>query len=224
MRTFLVLLTLCAFAPPAIAQLDSNSVTVFASRSSSLQADQVVFAVAVDTGLDATLNDVVAALQNAGITLSNFAGVRTPTFIPLMPVGGPALPPAQVEWTFGLPVPISKLADTAYLLKTVQQSIVSMNKAWAMSFNVQGTQVSLPLQQSQVCSVADLIADARLQAQKLAGAAGMTLGNVLALSGSTSMTQPGSGVYIGSSLSSFLVSSPFLPPQLCSATVKFALK
>jgi hypothetical protein len=227
MRTLLVLLTLCAFAPPAIAQLDSNSVTVFASRSASLQADQVVFAIAVDTGVDATLNDVVAALQNAGITLSNFASVRTlSVLIPTPPTQLPPLlsPPPQVEWTFGLPAPISKLADTAALLRTVQQSIVSMNKAWIMSFGVQGTQVSLPLQQSQVCSVADLIADARLQAQKLAGAAGMTLGNVLALSGSTSMPQLGGGVYLGSSLASFLVSSPYLPPQTCSATVKFALK
>jgi hypothetical protein len=224
MRTFLSLLTLCTFAPPAIAQLDSNSVTVYASRNASLQADQVVFAVAVDTGLDATLNDVVAVLQNAGITLSNFASVRTQLGVIPLPAQGPLPSLQQVEWTFGLPVPISKLADTASLLKTVQQNVVSNNKSWTMSFSVQGTQVSLPLQQSQVCSVADLVADARLQAQKLAGAAGMTLGNVLALSGSTSMTQPGSGVYLGSSLSSFLVSSPFLPPQLCSATVKFALK
>ena len=210
-------------ASTAFAQLDSNSVTVSASRGTSLQADQVVFAVTVDTALDVSLNDVVAALQNAGITLSNFASVRTlqPNFIPPPPNQGP---PMQVEWTFGLPVAISKLPDTAALLKTVQQSVVSNNKGWTMSFSVQGTQVSLPLQQSQVCSIPDLIADARVQAQKLASAAGMTLGNVLAMSSGTSTAQPASGVYVASGLASFLLSPSFGSPQICNVTVKVALR
>src|SRR6185312_10109185 len=102
------------------------------------------------------LNDVVAALQSAGITLSNFVSVRTQLAI-FNPPPGQGAPPPQVEWTFGLPVAISKLTDTATLLRTTQQSLVANNRGWAMSFGVQGTQVSLPLQQSQVCSIPDLI-------------------------------------------------------------------
>src|SRR5437868_4715284 len=148
MRTSFALITLWIAAPLCFAQLDSNSVIVSASRSSSLQADQVVFSVAVDTGLDASLNDVVAAVQGAGITLSNFAGVRTAqSFNVLPPPQNP--PPQQLEWTFGVPVSISKLADTVTLLNTVQQNVAKNNKPWTMSFSVQGTQVSLPLQQSQ---------------------------------------------------------------------------
>jgi hypothetical protein len=220
MRIFLATLAQFALAPLVFAQLDSNSVTVTASRNTTIQADQVVFAVAVDTPMDVSLNDVVAALQNAGITLSNFAGVRTPQGFNPFP-GQPALP-AQIEWTLAIPVTISKLTDTAAALKTLQQSVPSANKGWTISSAVQGTQVSLPLQQSQVCSIPDLIADARVQAQKLATAAGMTLGNVLAMSSGTSAVQPGGGVYVASGISSFL-GSPTLP-QICSATVKFALR
>jgi uncharacterized protein YggE len=224
MRTLLALITLGVAAPLAFAQLDSNSVTVTAARNANLQSDQAVFAVAVDTPLDVSLNDVVAALQGAGITLSNFAGVRSSGSFIGIPVTPPQ-PPPQVEWTFGLPVAISRLSETATQLNTVQQGVVKNNKGWTMSFSVQGTQVSLPLQQSQTCSVADLIADARTQAQKLATAAGMNVGNVLAMMSSTSTTLPGGGVYIGQGINlSFPTGSSFFGPQLCSATVKFALK
>jgi hypothetical protein len=222
MRTFI---TLLIAAPLAFAQLDSNSVTVSASRSTSLQPDQAVFSLNVDTNTDVSLTDVVAAVQGAGITLSNLVGVRTAgNFNVFPPSQNP--PPPQFEWTFGLPVPISKLADTATLLNTVQQNVLKNNKGWTMSFAVQGTQVSLALQQSQVCSVADLIADARIQAQKLASAAGMSVGSILAMASGTAMGTPGSGAYIGIPIGAFISTSSFASgiPPTCTATVKFALK
>jgi hypothetical protein len=224
MTYFRAFLIVCALSPLALAQLDSNSVTVTASRNTNLQSDQVVFAVAVDTPMDVALNDVVAALQNAGITLSNFAGARTGGSFGVITIPPPPqAPPPQLEWTFGMPVAISKLPDTTATLRSVQQSIAANNKSWTMSFNVQGTQVSLALQQSQVCSIPDLIADARVQAQKLASAAGMSVGNVLAMSSGTSMTQQGSAVYLASTVG-LLFSSPLVSPQICTATVKFALR
>jgi len=221
MRT---LLAFVALAPVAFAQLDSNSVTVTASRTASLQADQVVFAVSVMTGTDVALNDVVAALQSAGITLSNFVGIENTGIIGVFTPTPAPQQNQRVQWTFALPVPISKLPDTAAQLNSVQQSVIRNNRNWTMSFNVQGTQVSLPLQQAQVCPIPDLINDARVQAQKLASAAGMTAGSVLAMSSVTSSTQPGSGVYVAGSVGSVISASSFLPPQVCTATVKFALK
>jgi hypothetical protein len=209
--------------PLAFAQLDSNSVTVTASRAATLQADQVVFGVTVGAPMEVSLNDVVAALQSAGITLSNFVGANTQGIIPGF-IGPQQLAAVPVQWTFALPVAVSKLTDTASVLKNLQQNVLTNNKTWTMSFSVQGTQVSLPLQQSQVCSLPDLLNDARVQAQKMASAAGMTLGNVLAMSSGTSTTQQGSGVYVGTSLAGFVSSTQFLPPQVCSATVKFALR
>jgi uncharacterized protein YggE len=220
LRTFLVV---CALSPLAFAQLDSNSITVTASRGTSLQPDQVVFAVNVDTMMDVSLNDVVAVLQNAGITLSNFAGIRTVSFSGSFPPSPAPLPP-QVEWTFGLPVPISKLTDTSAALRTIQQNVATGNKGWVVSFNVQGTQVSMALQQSQVCSYPDLIADARSQAQKVAAAAGMSVGNVLAISSGVSTPQASSGAYISAGVGTLFSTSSLIPAQICSAAVKFALK
>ncbi len=120
----------------------------------------------------------------------------------------------MLRWTFTLPAPLPKLRDTATALTTVQQNIASKNAGITLSFSVQGTQVSQQLQQSQPCVVSDLIADARSQAQKLANAAGLTLGQILALSSSTSSTTGSSSL----GLASFLLSSP-----ACSVTVQFAL-
>ena len=138
-------------ASTAFAQLDSNSITVSASRGTTIQADQVVFAITVSSSLDVNLTDVVAAVQSAGLTLSNFQSVATALvgvlYDPSAPL--PAAPPPRLQWVFALPVPISKLKDTTATLTTLQQSIAKNNNGMTMSFSVAGTQVSVPLQQSQ---------------------------------------------------------------------------
>jgi hypothetical protein len=219
-------------ASAALAQLDSNSVTVSASRGTTIQADQVVFAITVSSGLDVNLTDVVAAVQSAGLTLSNFQSVATvplgitSIFDPISGAPLPAAPPPRLQWVFALPVPISKLKDTTATLTTLQQSIAKNSNGLTMSFSVAGTQVSVPLQQSQTCPLPDLLSDARTQAQKMAEAANMTLGAILAMSGSTATVQPGSGVPITAYLGSFSFSSVLTSPtsQPCFVTVKFALK
>lgn len=224
MGTLIRLFTFLIFASLVFAQLDSNSVTVTASRNASLQPDQVVFAVTVISGMDVALNDIVAALQSSGITLSNFVGVSNTGSLILTP--GPPSPQPMLGWVFGLPVPISKVKDTAAMLSSLQQSIGKDGVALTLSFSVQGTQVSAPLQQSQACSMSDLISDARAQAQKLAAAAGMTAGNVLAMSSGIATVTAGSGVYIGIPVGNFFSSSSLSYPIAlpCAATVKFALR
>jgi hypothetical protein len=194
----------------AFGQLDSNAVTVTASRNASLQADTVVFNVNVTSGFNAGMDDVVAALAGSGITAANFSGVLS-NFIQAFN-GQQAQP--MLRWSFTLPAPLSKLKDTATALTTVQQNIASKNAGITLSFSVQGTQVSQQLQQSQPCVVSDLIADARSQAQKLVNAAGLTLGQILSLSSSTSSTTGSSSL----GLASFLLGS-----SSCALTVQFAL-
>ena len=71
-----VVLAFCLSCSLAFAQLDSNSVTVTASRSSNLQSDEALFSVTVSSSRPATtLDEAVAALQGTGITVSNLAGV-----------------------------------------------------------------------------------------------------------------------------------------------------
>lgn len=85
-----------------------------------------------------------------------------------------------------------------------------------MTFSVQGTQVSQQLQQSQPCVISDLLANARMQAQSLAAAAGFTLDVILAMSSTVSTTVSNQAA----TLSSFLLGASTAP---CTVTVKFAV-
>src|SRR5437879_1708715 len=71
-RTLIIAFVMCTLA---FAQLDSNSVTVTASRNVNLQPDQTVFSVRVDSGLNTSLDDILIALQGSGIGIGNFSGV-----------------------------------------------------------------------------------------------------------------------------------------------------
>jgi hypothetical protein len=199
----------------AFGQIDSNAVTVTASRNANLQPDTVLFGVTVTSGFNTGLDDVIAALAGSGITAANFSSVSSP-FTLSVPTGAIAQPvQPMLQWNFALPVPLSKLKDTSTTLTNLQQSIAKKNAGLAMSFSVQGTQVSPQLQQSQPCVISDLLADARAQAQKLADAAGLTLGQLLALSSSTSSTTGSSSLTGG-----LFGVQPF---SICAATAKYAL-
>lgn len=200
----------CALALPALlfGQTDSNSITVTASKSSNLQPDQVVFSVDITSGLNTSLDDVLAALAGTGITQANLQGVSTAS--QWFQLGTAQLTPT-VDWSFIFPVAWSKMKDTITALNNLQKSIGKNDSGLTMSFGVQGPQISSHLRLMQTCSAADLLADARAQAQKLADAAALMLGGVLGMSTSIS-SDPGIPLlyaYYG-----------YVPA--CSLTVRFA--
>src|ERR1017187_9921498 len=164
----------------AFAQLDSNSVTVTASQSVNLQPDQVLFAVYVSTPLTASLDDVLAAVKGAGITSANFSGVYSSATAQSGTGTGNGQPPAE-QWAFGLAVPFAQMKATVTTLTSLQQSTMQANSGFTLSFSVQSAQVSTSLLQSQSCNIPGLIAEATAQAQKLAAAAGLNLGSILAI-------------------------------------------
>ena len=211
MQRIALALSLLFGAPLAFGQVESNSIMVSVSRNTNLQPDQVVFAVTVQSGLGASLDDVLAAVQGAGISMANFSGVNTTAY---SYVGG--FSTTTLGWTFNLAVPFAKMKDTVTSLSALQQSISQGRSSLTMSFSVQGTQVSAQLAQSQTCSFSALFADAQAQAQNLASAAGASVGPVLALSSSAAST---SGVTVAA-LSAFLLNAS-APP--CAMTVKFSL-
>src|SRR6266481_4997507 len=102
-KGFLICIVL-ASASLVSAQTDSNSITVVASRNTSLQADQAVFGVAVTSGLNASFEDVLGALQGSGITLASFTGVSSPLspVVFSLPVIGttPIALMANLQWSF----------------------------------------------------------------------------------------------------------------------------
>ena len=201
-------------------QLDSNSITVTASQSGNLQPDQVLFAVYVTTPLTASLDDVLAAVKGAGITSANFSGVNSSAAAQLCSGTGTQQPPAE-QWAFGLAVPFAQMKATVTSLTSLQQSIVQANSGFTLSFSVQNAQVSTSLLQSQSCNITGLIADATAQAQKLAAAAGLSLGSILAMSSNTSSPVANNSVPVATigSFSSGILTTP----QGCALTVKFTL-
>lgn len=204
-------------APMLFGQLDSNSVTVTANQSQNLQADQVLFAIGVTAPFSASLDDVLAAVKGVGITSSNFSGVNSGSaqFNGTGTVG----PQSAAQWSFALAVPFSQMKTTITALTSLQKSIGQSNPGFSLSFNVQGTQVSAALQQAHTCNLTSLIADAITQAQKLASAAGLNLGSILAMSSVAPNEVPTAVTAVG--FVNF-VSQP-LAVLNCALTVKFGL-
>jgi hypothetical protein len=181
--------------PFAIAQTDSNSVTVTASRTLPIQADQAIFSVYVSAGSNSTLDDVLAAVQPAGITLANFTSVFTLNA---------ALNPPLLQWTFTLVGPLTNTKATVATLTNLQSAVAKANSGLTVSFSLQGTQVSPQAAQLQPCAFPDLLSDAQAKAQTLVTSASRFVSGILALATSIS-NQSGA------------------TSQTCTATVKFSL-
>lgn len=218
MVRYTLIVSLLSSASLLFGQLDSNSVTVTAARNVNLQPDLVVFGVVVESGLNTSLDDVLGAMQGSPITMANFTGVSSLSYLlAVLPPNVQPQPVPTLQWTFVLPAPLSKIKDTTAMLLALQQSLAKKNNGLKLSFSTQGTQISSQLQQSQGCSIPDLIADARAQAQKLADAGGLSVGTILAMSSETSTP-------VGNSIPALLGFASFASfPPSCSITVKFAL-
>jgi hypothetical protein len=210
MRTLLIMFVLSI--PLAFGQLDSNSITVTASRSTTtgVQPDQAVFTAQVSSGLDASLDDVLAVLQGTGITTVNFVTMNSFVAFPETS----AQPGQLLGWTFRYAVPLAKIKDTITLLTSLQQTIANRHNGLALTFGLQGFQAS-----GQNYSLSDLITDARTQAQKLADAGGVGVGNILAISSPT-------GTSTQNVIQAAAPGAPGSPPSgppACAVTVKFGL-
>jgi hypothetical protein len=184
-QRLLIVFALCVMI--ADAQVTTSSVTVTASRTTNLQPDQVVYGVTLTTPVSGTRDDALNALGGSGITLANLTRVYSTT---IYPSGSYTNPQDVLQWNFSLTVSLSDMKNTNALLSSIASSLAKKNNGQSISISVQGTQVSTALQQSQPCPVADLISDARAQAQTLASPASMTVGAILAMSSPTPAGSP----------------------------------
>jgi uncharacterized protein YggE len=213
MRVHFILFLAAALA--SAQTLPPNSVTVTASKASTLQPDQVIFQVDLVGAISTTLDEAVAALQGSGITAANFSGVSTQQFA--LQSGQTVQTQVQLRWSFTLPTDLANMKATAGTLTAVQQSVAGKKNGLSVLISVAGTQVSPRQAQSQTCSMTDLLADARSQAQKMASAAGMSVGSVLSISSATG-TSAAANAWFGLGALVSPVSQP-----VCAITVKFAL-
>ena len=179
MRKLPLILALVLSSSLAFGQTDSNSITVTASQSyTSAPPDTAVFGVDVTSGLDTSLDDVIAVLQGTGVSAANLQSLNEFTNY-----GGSAGQTTEtLDWRFTFTAPFTKNKDTITMLTGLQQTIAKKNNGQTMSFSIQGTQSSA---QPPACSLSDLLNSAKTQAQKLADGAGASLGNILAMSSPT---------------------------------------
>jgi len=222
-RTPLIAVTFANFALMGLAQHDPFTITINTSRTIYAQPDQVRIDISVDTDFGATLDQVVALLQPAGIATANFSGMFGVT-------NGPTSndPPVKIEWYFQIAVPLDGLKSELDLLAGVQKSLVRQNSGTTVTYAPGSVQLS-PEKRAGQCKPQDLIADARTQALALANAAGYGVGSVVALSDGTGApilasrigivgAAPSSGSFITG-----IISSPPISPMFCTMVVVFRL-
>lgn len=164
-------------------------VGVTGTQNPNLQPDQIVFSVSVTSPIDDTLDDIVANLKGTGITAANFNNLGSVTTA--RKGGGTEF---LLQWVFSLRVPVANTKSTAALLAAAQADFTKNKPGLTLSFTTQGTSISPEQQQSQSCTYAGLVADARAQARKIAAATGLPLGAIVSLSASVAVTNPGSGL------------------------------
>jgi hypothetical protein len=217
----LLLPILLLLAAPAFGQIESHTVTISATRSMVLQPDQILLVLSVSSNPSATLDQIVGALSGLGITDANLTGTYNSN-------------PPTLSWNFSFTAPLANLTATIGSITKLEQSIAQNNSGLTLTFYIGGTQVSQQLQQTQTCPNSDLISDASAQAQKLANAAGMTLGPILRLSNPPSPQRPQSqpalvaenatltGVLSTYTFNEILLTPP-PSPVTCSLSVQFQL-
>jgi len=177
MRAFLKIALIFSVVP-AFAQVDSNTVTVIASRTLKLPPERASFSVYVSAPITATLDDVLAALSGSGITAADlYSVVQEFQF-------GPTTRPT-LDWTFTLTVPVTKLGDTNIALAKLQASSLRQANGIRVSFSGASFRTADQVVNGQSCKTSDLLADSRVQAQEIATATGRILGRLLAMAGST---------------------------------------
>jgi uncharacterized protein YggE len=220
MRAAICLLLLTA--PVALAQLDDDTITVFAIRPLNLQPDQVVISVSVQSPSTASLADVLDAIAASGISAADVTSAYTaPAYDPLT---GERV--QSTQWAFSPAVSFAQLKKVVASLESLQKNL-QPGTGMSLNYVLVGTQVSLELQAANQCAYPTLVSDAQAQGQKLAAEAGGRLGPILALSdpGASSTGTPSRAGDFASSASA--VSDPLLMSAplatTCGMVVQFKL-
>jgi len=151
-------------------------IAITASRSTTAPPDEIASSIILTTDMTAGLDDVNAELAAAGIGGATFSNVYTGYNYGT----NGTIQSQYLIWSFTLTTPLAKIQNTVAQLLAAQQSIAKQHPGQALSFGLGGVQAST--QSQPPCSESALVADATVQAQKLAAAAGTTIGGIVTLS------------------------------------------
>src|SRR5438093_9875510 len=112
-------LLLFAFVTVAFGQLDSDTLMITSSRTLNTVVDLVQVTVNVNTGTDASLDDVLSVLKETEITAANLSGVYSSSSGVFTTSFGFQLT-QSTQWTFTVTESLSKLKSTLAALARVQ--------------------------------------------------------------------------------------------------------
>jgi len=176
MRKAALLLLLCgASAWPQV-----DGITASASRTVSLTPDEAVFAVAVTTGVGASVEQVVALLQETGVTARDLLAIGSaPEYY------GPSgpTPASRVTHQFGFVVPYSRMKETADKLDAARKNAAANDGELQYSLTVSASEKAF--EEARQRLLPELVAEARKSAEALGAAADMTVGSILSVSENT---------------------------------------
>jgi hypothetical protein len=170
-----------------------HAISITASRSTNAPPDQIVATLSLTTDSSFGPDDATNELAAAGITGVSLTSVNTNYLYPASGVQS-MLP----NWNFSLTIPLAKLTDTLKALVSAAQNIPKQNAGQTFTFNLGGLQTSAQAQPP--CSASTLIVDANAAAQKLASAAGVSVGPVIALADSPATVASRSGDFVSAAV------------------------
>ena len=128
-------LLLFGHASIAYGQLDSNSVTVTASRTLSFPVDQLAYRVSACGPLTSTLDEAVAQVRSLGLTAADFLTVGTSS-------GIGSSQATALCWGFNLVFPLAKSKATLDALGAAVSAATKNNAGWELSYYSNGAQSS----------------------------------------------------------------------------------
>ena len=165
----------------AFAQINPRTISVTASKNVDLAPEEISFDVDVSTDQDTTLEEVIQAIQNTGITTRDFQSVRSGY--------GYRSEQPELRYSFGFSAPFTRLQEIIAKLEAARGTPRG-KKRMDLDFSLEGAGPrDNTVEQAKQSIMPDLISEARRKGQLLAAAAGVTLGPIY------SINNEGSGSY-----------------------------
>jgi hypothetical protein len=163
----------------------ADGISVTASRWVSLPPAETIFDVSVYADYKYTLDEVIAKLPETGITPQNLAAIDTAP--PVYGPGGP-VQQARLRFSFRLPVPSSRVRETAERLERMRRNELEVE----INFTAIGsTPGAAALEEARQRLMPDLLNTARARAQELARTSQLTLGRIISVSDTAVLPPPG---------------------------------
>lgn len=163
---FVPLLAGALHAQPAI---ESKSITLTVTKSVALPTADIQITVNILGGLDTTLDQVLAAVKDVGLTGQDLVGLGT------MPMG-PRPDQFRLNYGFRLVVPFSRMKQTLDALDRLRRTIDTNLELQYYAASVAASPAAFDQARQRVLS--ELIQEAQTKAQALADAARLKLGPI----------------------------------------------